>query len=244
MVLVHGIVCDRRYLAPQLAHFATRHRTVAVDLRGHGESDAPEQDYTIEGFASDVAWMSQQLGLERPVVVGHSLGGIVALALATARPELVSGVVALDSVLVPPADRAVVMGELFARLRTEEHALAVREYLSRLFGPADDPQRCEWILAESTRVPRHVVLSAWENGFFGFDSAEVVAACRTPFMYVDAGTPNVDLEELRRLCPTLVLGRTVGAGHFHQLEVPDQVNAMIERFLVLAINDRRSSCRK
>ncbi|MEJ7755036.1 MAG: alpha/beta fold hydrolase [Nocardioidaceae bacterium] len=67
------------YLAPQLAHFATRHRTVAVDLRGHGESDAPEQDYTIEGFASDVAWMSQQLGLERPVVVGHSLGGIVAL---------------------------------------------------------------------------------------------------------------------------------------------------------------------
>ncbi|MEJ7755035.1 MAG: alpha/beta hydrolase [Nocardioidaceae bacterium] len=94
------------------------------------------------------------------------------------------------------------------------------------------------------RVPRHVVLSAWENGFFGFDSAEVVAACRMPFMYVDAGTPNVDLEELRRLCPTLVLGRTVGAGHFHQLEVPDQVNAMIERFLVLAINDRRSSCRK
>ena len=125
------------------------------------------------------------------------------------------------------------MGELFARLRTEEHALAVREYLSRLFGPDDDPQRCEWILAESTRVPRHVVLSAWENGFFGFDSAEVVAACRTPFMYVDAGPPNVDLEELRRLCPTLVLGRTVGAGHFHQLEVPDQVNAMIERFLVL-----------
>ncbi len=74
------------------------------------------------------------------------------------------------------------------------------------------------------------------NGFFGFDTAAAAAACRAPFLYVDAGTLNVDLEELGRLCPTLMAGRTVGAGHFHQLEVPDQVNAMIERFLVVAVS--------
>lgn len=232
LLLVHGILCDRRYLAPQFAYFTARHRTVAVDLRGHGESDAPEQEYTIEGFADDLRWMCQELGLERPVVVGHSLGGIVALALAAARPELVAGIVALDSVLVPPPDRAVAMSEFFKQLRAQEPMPAIRTYFSDLFGPCDDPQRCSWILQEIANTPRHVILSTWENAFFGFDTATAVAACRPPFLYVDAGTPNVNFERLGRLGRELVVGRAVGTGHFLQLEVPDQVNAMIERFLV------------
>lgn len=235
LLLVHGILCDRSYLAPQLAHFAGCHRTVTVDLRGHGESDSPEQEYTIAGFADDLEWMCQQLDLHRPVVVGHSLGGIVAVALAAASPGVVSGIVALDSVLVPPPDRAVLMRDFFDRLRSVNDPMPViREYFAELlFGPADDQQRRSWILDGIGRVPQHVALSAWENGFFGFDTAVAVAACRAPFLYIDAGTPNVDLSRLAELCPAVLLGRTVGSGHFHQLEVPDQVNAMIERFLAL-----------
>ncbi len=84
-------------------------------------------------------------------------------------------------------------------------------------------------------MPRHVAISAWENGFFGWDTAVAATACGAPFLYIDAGTPNVDLDRLAALCPTLLVGRTVGAGHFHQLEVPDQVNAMIDRFVAVAL---------
>jgi pimeloyl-ACP methyl ester carboxylesterase len=230
VLLVHGILCDRRYLAPQFGHFSAQRRTVSVDLRGHGESDAPEQDYTIDGFAGDLAWLSDQLGLERPLVVGHSLGGIVALALAASRPDLVGGIVALDSVLVPPEDRSRFMSAFFARLRSDDYLPAIRDYFTRLAGPTASAPLLGWILEEIGHVPRRVGLSTWENGFFGFDTAKAAAACRVPFLYVDAGTANVDLERLRSLCPSLVLGRTVGAGHFHQLEVPNQINAMIERF--------------
>ncbi len=66
---------------------------------------------------------------------------------------------------------------------------------------------------------------------FEFDDVAAVLACRAPFLYIDAGTPNVDVNRLRRMAPHLALGRTVGSGHFNQLEVPDQVNAMIARFL-------------
>lgn len=237
MLLVHGILCDRRYLAPQFAHFAGRHRTVAVDLRGHGESDPPRQDYTIEGFAADLAWMCGRLDLQRPVVVGHSLGGIIALGLAAGYPDLVGGIVALDSVLVPPPARTSFMSGYLAALRTDAYAAAIHEYFARFFGPADDAARREWILTEIRRVPQHVALSTWENGF-SFDTAAAAALCRAPFLYLDAGTPNVDLQRLRALCPQLEIGRTVGTGHFHQLEVPEQVNAMIERFLVLTASPR------
>ena len=74
-VFVHGTSCNRSFFAPQAEHFARRHRVVSVDLRGHGESDAPEQPYTIAAFADDVAWTCATAGIDRPVVIGHSLRG-------------------------------------------------------------------------------------------------------------------------------------------------------------------------
>ena len=88
MLLVHGLGCCHTHLTPQLEHFSDDHRVVAVDLRGHGQSDAPHQEYTIEGFADDLAWVCARLGLENPVVVGHSLGGEICLALAASYPDL------------------------------------------------------------------------------------------------------------------------------------------------------------
>lgn len=49
LVFVHGWCCDRTYHAPQVAHFSKTHRCVALDLRGHGESDKPEEGYSIPG---------------------------------------------------------------------------------------------------------------------------------------------------------------------------------------------------
>ena len=66
ILLVHGIACDHTNFAPQFEHFARRgHRVVAMDLRGHGKSDKPEQSYTMELFTDDLAWMCAQLGLKK-----------------------------------------------------------------------------------------------------------------------------------------------------------------------------------
>src|SRR3989454_11694460 len=82
ILLIHGRSCDHTFMAPQFEHFKRKSRTVAVDLRGHGASDKPEQEYTPGLFVEDVAWLCQQLDLKRPIVIGHSLGGAVTLELA------------------------------------------------------------------------------------------------------------------------------------------------------------------
>ena len=64
LVLINGWTGDHGIFTPQIAHFGQTRRVVAVDLRGHGASGAPEQDYTMAEFADDNAWQCAQLGLQ------------------------------------------------------------------------------------------------------------------------------------------------------------------------------------
>ena len=63
--------------------------------------------------------------------------------------------------------------------------------------------------------------------------ASTLAAATVPVASIGSAVPANASADLRRLCPAITIGQTVGAGHFNQLEVPDQVNAMIERFLAV-----------
>jgi pimeloyl-ACP methyl ester carboxylesterase len=126
---------------------------VAVDLRGHGQSDAPQQEYTIEGFADDLAWVCARLGLENPVVVGHSLGGRICLALAASYPDLPVAVVAMDSTIVPPRERSEMMRPFIESLRTPAYPEELRRFFSGFFLPTDDPERKARILAQAPSTP-------------------------------------------------------------------------------------------
>jgi pimeloyl-ACP methyl ester carboxylesterase len=113
ILLVHGWGCDHTYLGPQFEHFGSRgHRVVAVDLHGHAQSDKPHQCYTMQVFADDLAWMCDQRNLVRPVVVGHSMGGIVAFDLAARYPALLSALVVLDAAVVLPSTARVAISGL------------------------------------------------------------------------------------------------------------------------------------
>ena len=184
--------------------------------------------------------MCDRLGIEKPVVVGHSLGGEISLALAASFPDLPATVVAMDSTIVPPQERSGMMRPFIESLRTPAYPEELRRYFSKFFLLTDDQERKARILnrAPSTPQHQHVVASAWEDGLFAYDTA--AAACRAPVLYIDAGTPNTDLVRFGELCPRLVVGKTVGSGHFVQLEVPEQVNAMIERFLEVTLRRKRS----
>jgi len=229
LVFVHGVACHRGFWASQVQHFAGRHRVLAVDLRGHGESEAPEQSYPMAGFADDVAWLCAQLEIRRPVVVGHSLGGLVALELA--HPEHSAAIVLVDSVLLPAGDRGPQIRQLVSALRTPDAERVLRAYFASFFGPYDDPARKAWILDQAVRTSAYVTSSVWEESLWDWDDAEALRRCQVPVLYLDAGTPNADLARAVELIPQLVIGRTVGSGHFSLLEVPEQVNAMLQRFL-------------
>jgi pimeloyl-ACP methyl ester carboxylesterase len=235
MLFVHGWCCDHTYFAPQFEHFRRDHRCVAVDLRGHGRSDKPEQEYTMSGFADDLAWLCGQIGLAKPVVVGHSMGGVIALELAARSPDLPSAVVAVDSPIIPPdALRAGVI-ELPLGLRSPAYREVAQQFVANaLFLPTDNAERKARIVEAMSSAPQHVMASAMEQ-IFAWDGEAAASKCTVPVLNLIAASPLTNVVRFQELCPQLVNGQTVGAGHFHQLEVPEQVNAMIERFLAVSV---------
>ncbi len=236
LVFVHGAACNRRFWGQQLPRFSSAHRVVAVDLRGHGESDAPSGRYTVRLFAEDLASTCTQLGIDSPVVIGHSLGGLVALDFASAYPDRIAAAVVIDSPLLPGGDRAEVVRDLVAGLRGRDPDAALRGYFARLFGPYDDAATRSWILDQAVLTEPHVTSSLWEQSLVSWDDEAALRGCRVPLLYIDAGTPNADLARAVELRPGLMIARTIGSGHFSPLVVPEQVNAVLERFLRLVVS--------
>jgi pimeloyl-ACP methyl ester carboxylesterase len=245
LVLVNGWTGDHRIFMPQIAHFGQTRRVVAINLRGHGDSDAPKQDYTMAGFADDIAWQCAELALQRPVVIGHSLGGAIALEMCGRHPELASGLIMIDSIVMGRRElrESLEVSLLLQGIGGPDYLAVSRANAWEIGCDYDDPARRqaifdEYILPPCESTPQHVAFSALRN-VLDHEPTAAAEACRIPMAYISADVPLVnmarDLDRLKELCPQLVIAKTMLAGHFNTIEVADQVNAMIERFLAVGM---------
>jgi pimeloyl-ACP methyl ester carboxylesterase len=236
VLLIHGWCCDHRHMAPLAEHFARQgHAVVSLDLRGHGRSDKPQQAYPIGAFADDVAWCCRELQLEKPVLIGHSMGGIVAYEVAARAPQLPGAIVMLDSAVVLPAAVRAAVPHFLRALSGPDYAATLRDFVAKaLFLPSDDAARKANILDDMASAPQHVMVAAYAG--LGDYDAQAAGRVAVPALYIAANepSPRCDMARLRQLLPQLQQGQTVGSGHFCQLEVPGQVHPMIERFLAIA----------
>src|SRR5690242_9941425 len=102
LLFVHGWCCDRTAFRPQFEHFARTNAVTSVDLRGCGESDRPADGYDIPDFADDLMRFCAEVGIEKPVIAGHSLGGMIAVELAAQHPSLPAALALVDPGPIAP----------------------------------------------------------------------------------------------------------------------------------------------
>lgn len=97
LVLLHGGLGSGEMFGPVIPALAERHQVIAVDLQGHGRTADVDRPLDLGSMAADIAALIEHLGLDRPAVVGYSLGGGVALRTAADHPGLVSRLVAVSA---------------------------------------------------------------------------------------------------------------------------------------------------
>jgi pimeloyl-ACP methyl ester carboxylesterase len=144
IVLIHCFSCAIDWWDRMMPRLERRHRVIAVDLLGHGGSEKPSSGYSVEHQADLVAEALGRLRVRDAEVVGHSLGGTVAVALAERSPQLVDRIVILDTAptheegdlgLVARLAFTPVIGEALWRIKAD---FAVRDGLQVAFAPGYD----------------------------------------------------------------------------------------------------------
>lgn len=228
-VFLHGITCDRGSWSPVVDRLSDRMRCINVDLAGHGESPRTGA-YDVFSQAELVAGFIAGLGVERPLVVGHSYGAFVATLVGTMAP--VCGVVNVDQELDSAAfARRLTLLEL--RLRGDDFEAAFDEFIETLGRELIPEQRRRLALMSPDR---EVVLGVWDT-VFDTPPEDLVAmmepalaAYPVPYLAIFGSAVSDEERRLLRLLPDGEVEEWDGLGHFLQLVDPDRTAARIADF--------------
>jgi pimeloyl-ACP methyl ester carboxylesterase len=227
VVLVHSMAGNIAQWSTQLGHLRRTRRTVALDLRGHGRSDPPKNgDYSLTGMAADIGTVVQKLDLEKFVLVGHSMGGGVALAYAGAHPDRVAGLLLVDPIgdgkQIAPAQARPLLDGL-----DTEYDTTITEYWKGIAGP-DNAIR-QRLLDDLHATPQETVVRSFRE-VLRFDPDPWLARYQGPILSVV--TPYNDQPfSLHRLGKGFPHQVVYGTGHWIQLDKPDELNRVLDEFL-------------
>ncbi len=229
LLFIHGNSCDHASSLPSWP-ISPAGMPYWPRSKGPRPERAPEQSYTMAGWADDLAWLAGELGLARVVAAGHSMGGMIALELAVAHPELVAGLVIMDSTILSDRHRReVYLPPIVAGLRGPDHLATFRGFFDPLFGPWFDPSEKERLLAHMARTPppRH---GGGLRAAQGLGRRELLKRLACPALYVAGGAGwRHQPAELAAACRP---GHGPGGlgGHFVTTEAAAQTNAILDRF--------------
>ena len=234
LVFVHGWACDRTYWDAQMRHFAPRHRVVAIDLPGHGESGTGREEWTVEAFGEDVATVVEQLGLEEVVLIGHSVGGFVVLEVARRIPDRLVGVVGVEAWYDPEQKvSAEQVRMILEPLRANFAEMTEAIVRAMMFAPGADSALVDRVALGMSAAPPEIALAVSENSYrwWNEQGVEALRAVAAPLGAINAARSPTNVDALRRYAPSIDVRTMDGVGHFLMLEDPETFNRLLDELL-------------
>lgn len=233
LVLIHGLGLSSAGFDPILPFLPASLRVLTFDLRGHGKSDVPPAPYSMGQLIRDTERVIDHFGLKDTVVLGHSLGGLIAQGLATKRLDLVRGLILSNT-----AARIGIESQWRDRIATVRTGGidGIRDSsLQRWFGR-------NWRTAHGVAAAVALLDAAHPEGWLGAAAAisgtdfyTTTAALRLPALFLaganDGSTPPDLMRETADLIPGAEFHLIRGAGHLAFLEKPQDYSQAVTGFL-------------
>jgi 3-oxoadipate enol-lactonase len=238
ILFLHGVGGAARQFGPQLAQFGRSWQAIAWDMPGYSGS-APLPLVTIDALAAALGGFIAALGLERPVLVGHSLGGMVVQRLLVEAPHAASAVVLAQTSAAfgghdPAWSEAFLRQQLGPLDEGRSMAELAPSLVAAMVGEAPDPTGialAEDCLAETPDATYRDSIQALP----GFDLREALPRIAVPTLVLagsrDPNAPAAGMERMAALIPGARFVVLEGAGHLAHLEQPARFNAAVEAFL-------------
>ena len=161
LVFIHCWTCNHHFWNSQIEHFSEDYRVVWLDLAGHGDSGSQRNSYSMEAFGEDVAAVVNQVGGDRVILVGHSMGGPVAIEAAERLGGKVIGIVGVDTFYTPfeyPKSEEKI--EEFVKPFKEDFKGASEGMVRSMFTPQADKDTVAWLVGQFSGANPEMGVSA------------------------------------------------------------------------------------
>jgi 2-succinyl-6-hydroxy-2,4-cyclohexadiene-1-carboxylate synthase len=255
LVFVHGWMLSQEYWAPLMDSLCDRYRCISYDLTGFGQSREPlqsRQDYSLQAYAKDLLTLLDQLDIERTWLVGHSLGGSIALWAADCAPDRIKGVIAVNAgggIYIQNAfEQFRSAGEQMLKFRPSwlRHAPLLSRLMGRMavqqpMGPTWGHQRLvDFLDADGAAARESLLASTTESEVHQLP--QIVARMRQPLYFITGdGDRIMEPCYVRHLASFHPSFATVEAmvtelpecGHMAMVEQTELVAEQIQRCLAL-----------
>jgi len=229
-VFSHGWLEDCSIWSSQVEHFAKNNTVVLYDHRGHGRSDKPKGEYSLQVLSNDLHSLIQKLRLEKVTLVGFSLGGMAALVFTLEHPDKVSKLIlvgttakmALFPLLIVRVLRYVLPYKTVARMMCRR----------RFCKPSE--QMVEDELARAMRVDSYVAYECLKAFTKNYDVRDRVSKIEVPTLVIVGEKDKINLEASRYLNKEIKgseLQIMPGFGHTVMIENPEEFNRILEEFV-------------
>lgn len=226
LVFIHGGLANRGFWDGQLRAFGGHHRTIALDLPGHGESGADRKKWGMPEFGADVKAVIEAEKAKKVIIFGNSLGGPVAVEAALLLPGRVLGVVGVDT--FQRIDYRITEEEVRERARAfgDDYAGALKQMVGLLFHKDADPALVADAEKRMGGTPPEAARAMF-LGMAGYDMGAAVRRLTAPLRAINGDLYPTDIAANRKLKPDFDAVIMTHMGHYPMLERPDEFNRRV-----------------
>jgi pimeloyl-ACP methyl ester carboxylesterase len=234
LVFLHGWCGDRAYWKNQVDVFAPDYRVVAVDQAGHGESGKDRKNWTASGLAGDVEAIVRALGLQRVILIGHSMGGPVALMASKRMPGTVVAVIGVDTLHNVEFKMPEEVTKKFMEAFDKDFKATMRAGFAGMVHEKTDPDLKQWLLTRAEAQDQRMALGLMRD-MSGLDVKTLLREAKAPVRCINSAggfqffTPTA-IETNRKYADFNAVTME-GVGHYPMLEKPVEFNEKLRAVL-------------
>lgn len=230
LIFIHGWSCDSRYWHKQLSVFSKDYQVIAIDLAGHGNSSQDRLDYTMLAFARDIKAVIEKEKINKAILIGHSMSGIVIAEAARLMPEKVYGIIGIDT-LQNVSDKIPqkTLDEMVKPFESDFRN-AAQGFVTAMFPENADKTLINWIKEDMSSAPKKAALSAFSNylgQYVSGEAAQVFENITIPVVSINARLWPTSAEDNKKHIKNYKLFYIEESGHFPMLEKPEKFNTLL-----------------